>query len=213
MQKERHPRRGLVQEMQGLSVMSTLDVGSVQRGSGPLLQRDYWAVIDGCDRSPSDVGALLAARFCELAPPELARFEPIGDVRRPLEVGDELRVTIRLAGTFGIRVTHRDACSLTFATLEGHPEIGRITFGAYRNDEGQVVFHIRSRARSSSRLRYAAWLLLGDAMQVNTWTLFVDRVASTIGTGVVGSIGEESKPIPEEALGPTDEPTYIAQGD
>ena len=40
-------------------------------GSGPLLQRDYWAVVKGCPLSPAQVGELLAERFCELAPPDL----------------------------------------------------------------------------------------------------------------------------------------------
>ena len=47
--------------------------------------------------------------------------------------------------------------SLTLGTLEGHPEAGRITFGAYRNDDGDVVFHIRSRARSSTLFNYVGF--------------------------------------------------------
>jgi hypothetical protein len=58
-----------------------------------------------------------------------------------LEVGDELDIHIRLAGDARVRVVHTCPCSITLATLEGHPEAWRITFGAYRDANGHVVFH------------------------------------------------------------------------
>ena len=57
--------------------------------------------------------------------------------------------------------------------LTGHPEAGRITFGAYRTVDGDVVFHIRSRACSSSLFNYLGFLVGGDPMQTATWTDFV----------------------------------------
>ena len=50
-----------------------------------------------------------------------------------------------------VRVVDTNSLSLTLATDDGHPEAGRITFGVYPNDEGDIVFHIRSRARSGSK--------------------------------------------------------------
>ncbi len=185
----------------------------VEGGSGPLLERDYWAVVEGCELSPSEVATVLAERFCDFAPPDLARFWRLDDSRGSLDVGDELGVAIRLAGTFGVRVVHKDAQSLTLGTLRGHPEVGRITFGAYRNDWGQVVVHIRSRARSSDPAHYAGFLVLGEAMQTNTWTQFLDRLAATVGRGVVGSISEELRRLDHPHSEPTDEPTYEARFD
>jgi hypothetical protein len=181
-------------------------------GVGPLYQRDYWAVVDDCTLAPSQVGALLAEHFWELSPPELARFERADGTARPLEVGDDMLVHIRFAGTFGVRVVHRDSNSITVGTLQGHPEAGRITFGAYRNDGGDVIFHIRSRARTSSGVRFAEFVTLGEAMQTNTWMDFVERVAATIGAGVRGSIHEETN---ERLEDDEDEarPTFVAQGD
>lgn len=178
-------------------------------GHGPLLERDYWAVIEDCAVSPAQFGALLAARFTEFAPEGLVRFE--SDRDRALAVGDELVVHIRMAGTCRVRVLHTNANSLTVCTLRGHPEAGRITFGAYRNARGEVVFHIRSRARSSSRSRYAGFLALGEPMQTNTWTAFVDRVANTVGRGVRGRIHEETRAI-DPRDDDEDQPTYLAEG-
>lgn len=180
-------------------------------GVGPLLQRDYWAIIEGCTVAPSQFGALLAAHFCELAPPGLVRFRRADRSAAPLAVGDELEVHIRFAGTFGVRVIHADDHSLTLATLGGHPEAGRITFGAYRHERGGVIFHIRSRARSSTHTRHAGFLALGEPMQTKTWTDFVARVASWTGRGVEDFVYEETSRRDDE---PSEAgPTFVAEGD
>jgi hypothetical protein len=80
-------------------------------GSGPLLERDYWAVIDGCRFRPFEVAELVARRFPEFAPEEIVRFRRADGGDAPLQVGDELEVEIRHVGRYGVRVVHRDACS------------------------------------------------------------------------------------------------------
>jgi len=188
------------------------DLKPAPEGHGPLLQRDYWAVIDQCCASPGEIGRILAERFTEFPPPELVRFERRGGGDGPLEVGDEIDVHIHWAGDYAVRVVHRDAQSLTVATLEGHPEAGRITFGAYRNPQGDVVFHIRSRARAGSRTRYLGFLAGGDPMQTNTWTDFINRFALCVGEGVTGYVHASKNEVEER---PTDEdpfaPTFEAR--
>lgn len=184
------------------------------QGSGPLFQRDYWAAIRDCRISPRQFGALLAAHFAEFAPSALARFErmdvgPSAD--RPLRVGDELRVHIRMAGDFRVRVLHLDDNSITLCTLHGHPESGRITFGAYRNRRGDVVIHIRSRARSGSSKYYAGFVAVGEPMQTMTWTDYIDQLAHSVGRGVLGRIHEETRVL--DTLDDENAPTYLARGD
>jgi hypothetical protein len=132
-----------------------------------------------------------------------------------LRVGDEMDVAIRMAGVCRVRVVHRDHNSITLATLRGHPEAGRITFGAYRNEIGDVIFHIRSRARSSTRTRYAGFLFGGEPMQTTTWTDFIDRLAHYAGDGIVGSIHAETIEISDEPDDPEimRSPTFLATGD
>jgi hypothetical protein len=182
-------------------------------GTGPLLQRDYWAAIDQSRMSPPELADTLARDFCSFAPEELVRFDR--EAPGHLQVGEELAVTIRMAGECRVRVLHRDRNSLTLGTLEGHPEAGRITFGAYRNRQGDVIFHIRSRARSSSRPTYAGYKAAGEPMQTNTWTDFIDRVAHTVGAGVKGVIHVETTEIDDDIDGPGGEctPTFLAVGD
>lgn len=190
------------------------DLQRPDTGSGSLLQRDYWAVIRGCEVSPRVLMKHLRRRFQVFAPPDLVEFRRRVPAERPLERGDELAVNIKHAGSFAVRVTHADANSITLGTLRGHPEAGRITFGAYRNGRSDVIFHIRSIARSSSRRNYAGFLLAGDPMQTYTWTDFVDCVAHTFGEGVVGSIRADVKRVrAEDEDGDMERPTFLARGE
>ena len=110
------------------------DLLPAHAGVGPLLERDYWAVIAGCRARPSQIVDDLCRRFADYPPPELVTFSrPPASRDTPLAPGAELEVTIRGAGRCRVRVVSRERQSLTLATLAGHPEAGRITFGAYRN--------------------------------------------------------------------------------
>lgn len=181
------------------------------RGAGPLLQRDYWAVFENCPRKPSELISYVKAHFCELPPGALVRFRA-PDV---LDRDAELDIDIMPAQHCRVRVTHSDAQSITLGTLAGHPEAGRITFGAYRNPAGDVVFHIRSRARSSSTVKLIGFFAIGDAMQTNTWTDFIRNTAAAVGAGIRDAIVAETAHVDEtpDDDEPLAAPTFRAVGD
>lgn len=187
------------------------EIQAASQGVGPLLQRDYWAVFDGCRHTPSQLITQLRDHFCELPPAELVRFTP----RTALALGSDLDIAIVPAHQACVRVVHEDAQSFTLATLEGHPEAGRITFGAYRNPKGDVIFHIRSRARSSSIPGYLGFLAIGDAMQTNTWTDFITNAAALAGARIRGVIHADTAEVEatSEDDHPLDTPTFQAVGD
>lgn len=184
-------------------------------GVGPLLQREYWAVIRMCAHSPQELITRVREQFLDFPPKELVVFRYAEENgHRPLEVGDELEVVIQAMDPVRVRVTHMGDCSVTLSTSKDHPEAGRITFGAYRNDHEDVIFHIRSRARPASSTDYAGFLVTGDPMQTNTWTEYIDVLAHRVGDGVVGSIHVEKKNVPQEEVDrAVDAPTFIARGD
>jgi hypothetical protein len=188
---------------------------TARSGAGQYLQRDHWAVIRECRQRPRELMRTVRARFAEFAPAELANFRRVDAADGPLAVGEELEVRIAAAGTFFVRVVHTDEQSLTLGTLQGHPEAGRITFGAYCNARDDVIFHIRSRARSGSQLMYAGFLAAGEAMQTNTWTDFIGAIAHTFGSGVIGFIHSETQRVPNGPQAAAEEcaPTFIARGD
>lgn len=188
------------------------DLQLTPAGTGPLYQRDYWAVIDGCSGDPEEVMRVVRRQFKQLAPSELAAFSRSPDCTELIEEGEEMYVKIRMASEVRVRVVHVSDFSLTIATMEGHPEAGKITFGAYQNSHGDVVFHIRSRARSKSPMDLVGFHIAGDAMQTNTWTDFIDRLAHTVGCGVIGEIQAEKQNVDEiECDEDVSAPTFIAQ--
>lgn len=181
------------------------------RGAGPLLQRDYWAVLADCPLKPSELMAHVKSHFCELPPASLVEFVVVD----ALATGAELHIRIRPEQHCRVRVTHEDAQSLTLGTLAGHPEAGRITFGAYRNPGGDVIFHIRSRARSASIPKLIGFFTIGDAMQTNTWTDFINNTAASVGARIQGAIRAETQQVEEgpEDGDPLQAPTFLAVGD
>ncbi len=187
------------------------DLIPATRGSGPLLQRDYWAVLGGCALKPSAVMTYVKSHFCELPPAALVSFlAPAG-----LEKNAELDIRIKPAQSCRVRVLHEDPQSITLGTLKGHPEAGRITFGAYRNAAGDLIFHIRSRARSASASTRVGFLAIGDAMQTNTWTDFINNTAAAVGASIRDAIRAETTEVEElpEDDHPLVSPTFLAVGD
>ena len=164
-------------------------------GAGALLQRDYWAAIGGCRLGPAELMSDLRRRFCDFPPADLVAFRRAESCDHPLSVGDELEISIRMAGECRVRVTHCDEHSLTFSTLRDHPEAGRITFGSYRHESGSVIFHIRSRSRSGNAKFAAGFLTIGEAMQTNTWVDFVRTVAATYGAGVLAEVHADTSEV------------------
>jgi hypothetical protein len=183
------------------------------RGVGPLFQRDYWAVIRECRLSPAELISFVRERFADFPPAELLTFSRAAGGDETLNVGDDLVIDMPPAGRVGVRVLHVDEQSFTLGTHVGHPEAGRITFGAYRNGRGDVIFHIRSRARSNSITRYVGFLAIGDPMQTNTWTDFIDRLAYSAGDGVIGAIQTDLKTSDDpDDLEVMTTPTFLARG-
>jgi hypothetical protein len=163
-------------------------------GAGPLLERDYWAELEGCSLKPTELMAHVKSRFCEFPPAELVEF-----VAASLDENAEIDILIRPAQLCRVRVVHADAQSLTLGTLAGHPEAGRITFGAYRHSRGAVIFHIRSRARAASTTSLLGFLAVGEAMQTTTWTDFINNLAVSVGARIVGAIHAETRHVEDTA--------------
>lgn len=168
-------------------------------------------MLAGCPLPPSQLMAHVKSHCCELPPASLVQFIAPRGVTRDAE----LDIRIVPGQPCRVRVLHEDAQSITFGTLAGHPEAGRITFGAYRNAAGDVIFHIRSRARSASRATRLGFLAIGDAMQTNTWTDFINNTAVSVGAPIRDAIRADTTAVDElpEDDDPLQSPTFLAVGD
>jgi len=180
-------------------------------GSGPLLERDYQAIIVGASCSPEAIIAMVRSDFPRFSPDALAAFECRVGFALPLEVGHEMFINIRGAGTCHVRTVHADERSLTLRTLDGHPEAGRITFGAFNNEDGELVVRIRSRARASDKLKYVGYIFMGREMQTKTWLTFIERVAQACGGRIEGEIAVTTTRVRASLAdrGEIDTPTFV----
>jgi hypothetical protein len=179
-------------------------------GYGPLFERDYSATIEGAGCTPEQVGAMIRERFEEFAPPETAVFRRDGDKAGPLRPGDELEIGIALRGRCKVRIILADARGLTLRTLVGHPEAGRISFGAGRDPQGRLTFRILSRTRASGPLNFLGFWILGKQLQSRCWIRFIDRVAEACGGRIDGRIRVRTRKVAEDAAdrGERDTPTF-----
>jgi hypothetical protein len=151
------------------------------------------------------------SNFCALPPVALVSFTAPDGVA----LDAVLDILITPGQRCGVRVVHENAQSFTLATLTGHPEAGRITFGSYRNSAGEIIFHIRSRARSGTPLQRLGFLAIGDAMQTNTWADFIRNTASAVNARIAGDIHADTQTVEEtmEDEEPLRWPTFLAVGD
>ena len=69
------------------------EVQAPSQGRGPLLERDYWAVVAGVE-GPEAVAEAVRRHFEEFPPPSLVQFRRSGSEGSggPLSPGDELEV-------------------------------------------------------------------------------------------------------------------------
>jgi len=182
-------------------------------GAGPLWQRDYFAAIEGTDYAPEDVLQRLLKEFPSFSPDAAARFIRRGDPAQPLQLGEEMDIELKGYGPCAVRVVRIEPRSLTLRTISGHLEAGRITFGAYRDEESRLVFHIRSRSTINGPIRYLGYRLIGMPIQERIWVTFVERVAQAVGGKVAGQVYVETQKAPETAAdrGDAQTPTFMAE--
>lgn len=185
-------------------------IQTAAQGHGPLWQRDYWVEIQNSRCSPEELIKIVRREFPEFSPVELAEFQ--FKQPAPLQPGNEMPVTIRGVGSSAVRCVHLEPRSFTLRTMEGHPEAGRITFGAYCQGQN-LIFRVRSRARSIDRVRGMGFKLGGHMMQAKTWLIFVERVAKRSGGEIVGEAQTSSQEVKSTLadLGELDTPTFIAK--
>lgn len=200
MVEQKQQRKEAV-EPAGPSPEEQQDIQLATEGAGPLLQRDYVVVLDGSPCTPEAAVAKIRADFPSFSPEELARFtRPVGAAGL-LAVGDTMHVSILGVGDCGVKVTHLGPGSLTLRTLKGHPEAGRITFGAFRDEAGRLVCRIRSRARQRSRRLFAGYLMVGIHGQTRVWVTFLERLAAACEGRVLGEVltsTDEVEELPED---------------
>ncbi len=161
--------------------IDTAGIQLPEDGVGPLFHRRYQVRIAGARLSPEDVIACVTRDPNRVAPTEMARFEPVGEMKDALAVGDEY--VVRIAGPWDgpVRAVAVTPTSFRLATLAGHLEAGQIEFRA-RSDDG-LVFEIESWARSADRVVnfFYEFLPFAKESQFHMWTSMLEQVVELTG--------------------------------
>jgi hypothetical protein len=182
-------------------------------GIGPLLQRDFVAVIAGSALTPEQAALKLRRELPLHVPEALVRFTRSGvSGDSPLQVGDTMHVRLKGSGAAAVLVSHVDSRSITLRTMDGHIEAGRNTFGFYNDAEGRLVCRVRSRARVRDLPRLFSYWLGGKGAQSTIWTQFLEHVAAAVGGELVGGVREETTEVRDSSAdaGDGDGPTFDA---
>ncbi|WP_426490373.1 DUF1990 family protein [Hymenobacter sp. 102] len=177
-------------------------------GSGAFFERRYWIDVQ---RPRLTIAELLDHIKCHLpdyAPGLLADFQKTKGAAHCLALDDEFKIKILGPWNGDVRVTRVTDEGFELATLESHPEAGRIWFGLCPHAvlPDTVRFEIHSRARSRDGLVAFTYdtLGFGRRVQQQTWEIFCQRVVERSG-------GLPLLPVQVETIKQTATDTHVSQ--
>lgn len=174
-----------------------IDIQNLFDGAGATYERTYRVRIADSACAPETLIDELLTDLNRASPEEVASFEQRRKPDPTSPVGEEYAVRMPTPWKAPVRITDRTPTSFRLTTLRGHMEAGSIEFTAHRNDEqdpageeGDLVFEIRSVAKSGTRLFSALYDLVPviREMQVHLWLHYCREVATLAGGQVAGKV-------------------------
>jgi hypothetical protein len=154
----------------------------------------YRLAVDGVGDPAAAVG-VLRARFAGLASAWPLSFARDGAADRPLRVRDRIACSVPGLDPFLLEVTGDEDDALTFGTVEGHPESGRLTLAAAAGEGGALVLAVRARTRSAGWPERLAYALGGERAQGWLWRGLLLRWAEACGGRPRGEPTEASRQV------------------
>ena len=177
-------------------------------GSGAYFERRYWIDVQQPRLTAEELLDHIKCHLPEYSPDLLADFEKTKGQAHCLQAGDEFGVRILGPWNGEVRVTQVTDDGFELATLESHPEAGRIYFSlrphAVLPDTWRFEIHSRARSRDGLVAFTYDTLGLGRRVQQQTWETFCQRVAEKSG-------GLLLAPVQVETCRQTDSHTEVSQ--
>ena len=150
-------------------------------GTGPLVQRIFYAFLAGVRRSPADLFESFRRHFAEIVPESTMgpAKEPVAESR--IEKGATLTLSLPMRGHVQVRVIELTGTSMTVATLSGHPLAGSVTFRFTGVPDEDLRFEVETCDRPASPPDALAMYPLGILMKRWNWSKVVERTAEWSG--------------------------------
>ncbi|MBC6697592.1 hypothetical protein [Hymenobacter sp. BT190] len=165
-------------------------------GSGAFFERRYWVDVQHARQPAAELLDHIKCNLPDFSPDLLANFEKSKGTAHCLSTGDEFRIKILGPWNGDVRVTDIGDDFFELATLESHPEAGRIQFSLcpHATLPDTLRFEIHSKARSRDGLVAFTYdtLGMGKKVQQQTWETFCQRVAEFSGGLLLGPVQVET---------------------
>ncbi len=140
-------------------------------------RKRFWADIKGPDFTHTGMMTLFKENVTEIMPMEFAA-EP--GVPTTIEQGFTLTANIPMRGNIQVRVEECTVDRVTFATVEGHPLAGIVTFRT-EQFRGGARFLVEIHARASNIFDWLAMRTVGRVMQDSNWEDVVQNMVNVSG--------------------------------
>lgn len=165
-----------------------------EQGVGRMERKRFWADISNAKMSNAELMSVFREHVSDIMPVEFAA-EP--DVPTAAHKGTTLTGAIPARGNIQVRVEEETPESVTFATVEGHPLAGIVTFRAENADIG-TRFTVEVHARAANIFDWIALKTVGSAMQNQNWKEVVERVIELSGGQAPEGVQSISEKLSEE---------------
>jgi uncharacterized protein YbjT (DUF2867 family) len=171
-------------------------------GVGRLQRRRFHVDIRESRRSRGALYELFTEHFADIAP-----FEAAAEPGSPTSLarGATLTLSLPARGHVQVRVVQQEDCTITLATLEGHPLAGVVRFRFAELEDGVIRFTIDVVERPASRVDQVSMLLVGSAAQKRTWTEMAERVLELSGGRSDEGVEEESWSLDDDEAEPLED--------
>ena len=160
-----------------------------ETGVGSIEHKKFWIDLDGADVDSAGLMTLFKNRVQEIMPIDF-RAEPNAPHR--IEYGKTLSAHLPGRGNIQVRVVECDADRVTFATIEGHPLAGIVTFSA-TPDGPRLRFSIDTYTRPANGIDWLAIKTVGHWFQDLTWQQVAEKTGRLSGGSAVEGIQQRQE--------------------
>ena len=178
-----------------LKLCESLPENPPETGVGRLEHKSFWIDLDDASTDAAGLMTLFKDRIQDIMPIDFSA-EP--DAPRRIEHGETLSAHLPGRGNIQVRVLECEPDRVTFATIEGHPLAGMVTFTA-RQEAGRLRFSIDTHTRPANTLDWLAIHLAGRWFQDLTWKHVVEKTARLSGATFDGGVQHRAETLDDEA--------------
>ena len=180
----------------------SLPVQIPTEGVGSIIQKRFWADVQGSRLSPEGLIERVRTRFGEMTP-DMLKVAAEPGTKAEICLDQTLTLALPLRGNIQVRCVEHDPGALTLVTVSGHPLAAAVRLvcaplGAGEPTTGAVRVEIQVFEQAANRADWLAMLLGGEELQEATWKETVRRIVEESGGTARDGVRHESERLDAE---------------